>query len=188
MRASPCLKVLLLPFLSACAPLGGLDGFDDGAAEVTLQRGDAEPLQLVHNTALSDLSLTPPVDGIVELSFAFQDPFVTLTLRVDANAFPAGERVPLPTEAAALRLAIAFDDVSFVSTAPGAQGALELQVLEVGEDSAALSAFLDVDLPSEDASLVETLAATGFVEASYGDPAAALDEAMGLPLEEGGGA
>lgn len=154
-----------------CTPL---DFIDTGAAEVTLTRGDKAPLVLVHDPAESQIALTPPVGGVLELLFQFQDPFVALTLRVDESRVSEGERVTLPSDQETLFFGVAFDDAEFISTAQGADGFVEITTLQIDEAAgfAELGATFDVALPAADPMLGEVTTASGFVEASVGSPAA----------------
>lgn len=155
-----------LAALAACVPVGG---FDSGNAQVQVQRA-GESLDLTHDPTLSQVTLTPPVEGVVELTFAYQDPLVTVTLRLDASQLSEGEAVSLPVAEDTLFLAVAFDDAEFVSSADGASGTVALEVLNVDDasGSAEVYASFDVTLAASDPASDETVQAQGFLEGSVG--------------------
>lgn len=144
--------------LAGCAP-GAVD--DTGAADLTLTAAGGEPLQLIHAPGLSEVRVTPPVDGEVELRFTYNDPLVDVTLRTNANEVSEGEVVALPSEA--LSLTVVMDDAEYTST--DASGDVELQVLDVDDASGAatVSALLDATLRSDAA---DELVVEGFLEGS----------------------
>ena len=143
--------------LPACAP-GVVE--DTGAADLTLT-GAGEPLELIHTPGQSEVRVTPPVDGEVELSFVYNDPLVDVALRTNAHEVSEGETVTLPSDA--LSLTVLFEDVEYTSAA-GA-GSVELQGLEVDDERGAafVSALIDATLAS---AAGEELLVEGFVEGS----------------------
>jgi hypothetical protein len=148
---------------------------DTGAADVTLTVGEEEPLRLVHDATLSQIALTPPVEGEVELTFAFQDPLVDLTLRVNANEVSEGDRVELPVAPEQLFLSVQTDTDEYVST-DGSSGTVELLILFVDEDAGAaeVNAQILTTLVSSDPMSDATVDVDGFVEARVGLDASAL--------------
>ena len=154
MRSAP----LALALVAACAPTGpgGGGGDDDtGTADVTIEREGEDPLRLVHDPEQSQLSLTPPAEGTVELTFAFQDPAVELRLVVDGNQAAQGDVVELPSPA--VELTVDVDGTTFGAGA----GSVELSVLDV--EVGALEAILDAVLEDDDGA---TLQVSGDVAAS----------------------
>ncbi len=157
----------VFPLLLACSPLEGLDT-DSAQIEVTAS-GEA-PVFFSYDPLYSSISVTPPVDGIVELGFDYSDPFLQVSFRIDAEQLSEGQRVALPTVADEVLWSVRYGDLDYRSDDPLAAGLIDLEVLVVEESSAALRLSFDATLLSDDGS---PLAVNGFVEGSFGDPSAA---------------
>ncbi len=160
------LSIVFLVVVSGCTP-GPLDS---AAADVTLTLGDQTPLRLIHEPGLSEVRLTPPVGGVVELSFTYNDPLVDVTLRTNADEVSEGAIVTLPVEPSVLSLTVLYDDVEYRSDLSasalidvGASGTIELQALLVDDETGAadVSALIDATLVSSDNA---ELRVEGFVE------------------------
>jgi hypothetical protein len=153
--------LLTLPFLAAaeCGELPG--GGDDGAgsATVTITR-DGQDETLTHDPSLSDLSLTPPAQGVVELTFAYQDPAITVRLRVDGGAVSTGDTVTLPSPD--VELVVETDTGTFSSANDGSSGQVTFDQLDVTEDAASLAASFDATLADDEGA---TIAVVGDVDA-----------------------
>ena len=169
-RPSPSAAAAVCCLAAVCVGCAPFD-LDSGTAEVEIQRGDEEVLVLIHDPTKSQVALTPPVDGEVELAFTYQDPLVSVILRVNGNQVASGERVDLPADANTLLLSVVFDDAEFVSTA-GASGSVDVETLVIEEEagSAELRASFDATLVATDPQSDETVQVRGFVEGSVGDP------------------
>lgn len=142
-----------------CAPG---DFGDDGAADLTLTAGEDTPLQIIHAPGESQVRLTPPVDGEVELSFTYNDPLVDVSLRTNANDVAEGDLVALPSTV--LALSVLLDDIEYTA-GEGSSGNVELQVLAIDDESGAadVSAVIDALLISAEG---EELVVDGFIEGS----------------------
>lgn len=157
---------VVLGAVCGCAPGGGLPDDNGGAADLTLTAGEEAPLQLIHAPGESEVRVTPPVDGVVELTFTYNDPLVDVALRVDEAEVGEGDVVSLPASPAALALSVIYDDVEY--TAEGdAAGEVELVVLALDEESGAaeVNAVIAATLVADDGS---ELLVDGFVEGSVG--------------------
>jgi hypothetical protein len=150
-------------FLFACGP-GGIE--DSGAADVTLESAD-EVLELVHDPALSQITLTPPTGGEVEMQFSYQDPLVDVLVRANADQVAAGDVVDLPSDPNRLEVSVAWGEGIYRSQ-EGSTGTVDVQSFETDEEAgyAFLSVVIAADLA--DAATGETLAVNGFVEGSVG--------------------
>jgi hypothetical protein len=156
-------------FAAACAD-GGTD-FDSGAADITIERDGVEPLRLVHDPELSQVTLTPPTEGIIELVFAYQDPLVTLRLVVNSELVVEGVEVPFPVASPLspddVLLTLEIDDVIYTSDDAAATGFVLFDVLEIDEEND----YADV-IATFDAVLVGTndsITLSGSVEGRVGD-------------------
>lgn len=154
----PVLSLAALGLFVGCVPTD----FESGAADLTLTPGEETPLQLIHESGLSTVRVTPPVDGEVELSFTYNDPLVDLTLRADSNEVSEGDVVQLPAPPEALSLTVIYDGVEYGS-GEGSSGTVAMQALFVEDDTGAadVSALIEATLVASDGA---TLAVDGFVE------------------------
>lgn len=146
------------PFLAAaaCDVPGGPGPGADGAAFITVTTADEE-LNLEHDPLQSQLSLTPPAEGTVQLTFTFQDPAVELRLTVDDALVDEGDTVDLPGDGVVLTLDV--DGIDYEATA----GSVTINVLAIDEEAGTLAASIDADLTAADDAVVTVV---GDVEAS----------------------
>lgn len=153
----------LVPFLYACGP-GGFE--DSGAADVTLESAD-EVLELVHDPSLSQITLTPPTGGVVELQFSYQDPLVDVLVRANADEVAAGDVVNMPSDPNRLEVSVAWGEGIYRSQ-EGSSGTVDVQAFETDEAAgyATLSVVISGDLADD--ALGETIAIDGFVEGTVG--------------------
>ncbi len=155
----------LLPLLIAADECGAVTGGgglgDTGVADVTFQEEGGAAVRLVHSEELSDVSLTPPAEGVVELDYAYQDPGVTLRLRVDSVAVAEGDVVDLPQ--GGVQLTVDYEGVAYSSENAGAGGTVSLDTLQIDADTGTLSATIDATLTDDEGG---TLIVSGSVEAS----------------------
>jgi hypothetical protein len=163
------LFVILGIVAMGCADGG--TGFDTGTADITIEREGEEPLRLVHDPELSQISMTPPTERIVEVVFAYQDPLVTLRLVINGQLVVEGDQISFPVASPLtpddLLLTIEIDDELFGSDDVNAGGSVFFDVLEIDEDND----YADV-IATLDAVLVGTtsnLTVSGSVEARVGE-------------------
>lgn len=152
------LPLAALGLFLGCVPTD----FDSGAADLTLTQDDDAPLQLIHEEGVSTVRVTPPVDGEVELTFTYNDPFVDLTLRADSNEVSEGDVVALPALPEQLALTVDYGGVAYTS-GEGSSGSVTLQALFVDDETGAadVSAAIEAILVASDGA---TLSVDGFVE------------------------
>ena len=84
------LNVALVLTGAECADLSAAD---TGSADVTIVRGEDEPVRLVHDPLLSQVALSPPAEGFMQLTFTYQDPLVYITLDVNGNALKRANKL-----------------------------------------------------------------------------------------------
>lgn len=151
------MRVLRSALVGALLVLGcdGGDLEDEGSADVTFTRDGEEPLRLVHDPERSSVSITPPVEGAVELTFEYQDPQVTLTVAFDADDIAEGDEVSLPVQdpltGESLSLEVLWGEGAYDSGLAGAAGTVLFDLLEVDEatDLVDVAIELDLTLPDE---------------------------------------
>jgi len=167
-----CARVVVvcsLVALTACTT--GTGDFDEGTADITVEREGEEPLRLVHDPELSQVTLTPPTEGTVELDFTYQDPLVTLRLVVNTEVVDEGEEVALPVTAPRtaddLLLTLEIDDALFTSDDPGAAGSVLFDVLFVDEEAGAADVIATIEATLVGAGA--TVSVSGHVEARVGE-------------------
>lgn len=153
-----------LVVVAAIAACDGSGGFDAGAADVFITY-EGEELHLVHDPLYSQVSTTPPTGGVVQVTFSFQDPQVTLDLEVDSNQVLEGATVNVPASGA--RLDVEVNGELFSSDQSGSSGQLTFDVLRVDEtvDAAEVIVRFDTQLSSSEGNSV---AANGSVEGRVG--------------------
>lgn len=160
----PLFLLSLLPLVAAeCAPPPA--SFPSGDASLTLQTADAT-LNFSHDPSLSSVTLTPPAEGLLIATFAYQDPPLTLTLALDAHSFAAGDTVSLPLSppltASDLLMTLDYAGATY-SSAGASSGSLDIASLQVDDQSAtaALSISFDVALVADTSASVSL---SGFIE------------------------
>jgi len=173
MRTTSARKLAPLFLTAVLAACDGGGGFDAGAADVFITHGEDEQ-PLVHDPYYSLVSTTPPVGGVVTVTFSFQDPQVTVEVEVDSNAVSEGQSVSIPSLDA--RLDVELDGVLFSSNAAGASGQLSFDVLQVDEaaDAAEVIVSFDAHLVTSDGA--DALDANGSIEGRVGTFPTADDE------------
>jgi hypothetical protein len=150
--------------LVGCAP-----GFSDsGNASLTLTVEGQDPITVIHDPLRSRVSLTPPAGGEVRLSSINNDPFVEVTIGIDANLVSEGDDVGLPVEPPLtdndLFVLVEMSDDAYSSEDSQARGMLSFPTLFVSEDSADVQVELDATLIGSEGSL----SIDGFIEDSTG--------------------
>ena len=153
-----------------CADLAATD---TGTADVTLVRGEEEPLRLVHDPLLSQVALSPPAEGAMELTFTYQDPLVYITLEVNGNAITEGDEVDMESAErnnADANIEVEYDTVMYSSATDGAEGYLKYEILYFDDTNGEVRVSFDVLLsPTTDTS-AEPINISGYVEGVAGDP------------------
>lgn len=153
-----------------CADLAATD---TGAADVTLIRGEEEPLRLVHDPLLSDVALSPPAEGVMELTFTYQDPLVYVTLDVNGNAINAGDEIDMESadrNDADANIEVDYDTTMYSSATVGAEGYLKYEILYFDDTNAEVRVSFDVLLPPTTDTSAEPINISGYVEGIAGDP------------------
>ena len=164
------LNVALVLTGAECADLSAAD---TGSADVTIVRGEDEPVRLVHDPLLSQVALSPPAEGFMQLTFTYQDPLVYITLDVNGNALEAGQQVDLPlTELTNedANIDVEWEGVQYSSALDSAEGYLSYEVLYHDDSNGEVRAAFDVLLHPTTATDAEPINISGFVEGVAGDP------------------
>lgn len=165
-------------FLNAALILTGaqcadLASTDTGNADVTIVRGEDEPVRLVHDPLLSQVALSPPAEGFMQLTFTYQDPLVYITLDVNGNALQEGQQVDLPLAELTnedANIDVEWEAVQYSSALENAEGYLSYEVLYYDDNNGDVRVSFDVLLhPTTDTS-AEPINISGFVEGVAGDP------------------
>lgn len=150
---------------AACTPLST----DAGAAQLRIVVGD-ESQTVIHDPTASDIALTPPTAGIVELAFVQHEPLIDFSVRLDANVLEEAQVVTLPlgdggdaqVPADALHMQFEVDGIVYTADGAGTSGDIALTTLVVSEADAEVRVDLTtVTLVSADGATVEL---DGFVE------------------------
>jgi hypothetical protein len=165
-------------FLNASLMLTGaqcadLAATDTGSADVTIVRGEEEPVRLVHDPLLSQVALSPPAEGFMQLTFTYQDPLVYITLDVNGNALEEGQQVDIPlTELTNedANIDVEWESVQYSSALDNAEGYLSYEVLYHDDNNGEVRVSFDVLLHPTTATDEEPINISGFVEGVAGDP------------------
>jgi hypothetical protein len=168
------LKSLL--FLNLTLVLGGaecadLAAIDSGSADVTIVRGEEEPLRLIHDPLLSQVALSPPAEGFMELTFTYQDPLVYITMDINGNALTEGQQVDLPlTELTSedANIDVEWDMTTYSSALTNAEGYLSYEILYYDDTDANVRIAFDVLLHPTTADDAEPINISGFIEGLAG--------------------
>ena len=142
-----------------------------GAAEVTLTADGETPLNLLHNQDLSDVTLTPPASGVVEIAFNYQDPLVDVAITLDSKRFSQGDSASFPAAGAftddELSMTVSYADEVYTSQSDSASGTIDFELLHVDDNGADVRVAFDVQLATSSA---KTLSVSGFIEDIVGSP------------------
>lgn len=163
-------KLILVSFaaaslapLLACGP-GAID--DSGTADVILESSD-ETLELLHDPGLSQISLTPPTGGVVELLFSYQDPLVDVLVRADAGEVAAGDVVDLPSDPNRLEVSVLWGDGQYTSQ-EGSSGTVDIQIFDTDEEAGFASLSVAISGELADTASGETILIDGSLDATVG--------------------
>ena len=154
---------LLLSSLASCAV--SLPD-EDGEANVAFELSDGTTADVAYEPLLGQIQVSPPIEGEVEIVFAYDDPYVEVRVRVDAADVQAGEQISLPVASELPSLQIAVEDGTFTSELDASFGTLTFQELRVETDYARIDVVYDVTLGEVDGE--RTLNATGRIASTYG--------------------
>jgi hypothetical protein len=146
---------LLVVALTGCIP--GLTG-DNSDAQLTLTPSVGTPLSLTHDPLTSTVSLSPPSNGRLQLTFSSADPDVTVAMALDGNAHAEGDAIALPT--GDVVITAHFNGQDF--TDPTGTLTVDALALDEPNGTAALNTRLDVTLQGNG----DTLNITGFIAGS----------------------
>ena len=148
-------SLALVTSLSGC--VGGLTG-DNSDAQLTLTPSVGTPLSLTHDPLTNTVSLSPPSNGRLQLTFTSSDPDVNVSVALDGNAHKEGDVVTLPTGDVVVTARLSGQDFTDPT------GSLTVDALTLDETSAtaALNTRLDVTLTGNG----NTLHITGFIAGS----------------------
>jgi hypothetical protein len=164
---------LHLTLIISGAQCADLAATDSGSADVTLVRGEEEPLRLVHDPFLSQVALSPPAEGFMELTFTYQDPLVYITMDINGNALTEGQQVELPLTDLTnddANIDVEWDTTSYSSALTNAEGYLSYEILYYDDTDANVRVTFDVLLHPTTADDAEPINISGFVEGLAGQP------------------
>ena len=136
-------------------------------------RGQEEPLRLVHDPLLSQVALSPPAEGVMELTFTYQDPLVYVTLDVNGNAINEGDEIDMESAErndADANIEVEYDNVMYSSATNGAEGFLKYEILYFDDANGEVRVSFDVLLSPTTDTGAEPINVSGYVEGVAGDP------------------
>jgi len=152
----------------------GCTSFEDtGNADVTLTPDGQDPVRLVHDPLLSQVLLTPPAEGVMELTYTYQDPYVPIALTVNGNVLSEGQRLELPLAGEItsedVAMEIEHDGTSYSSATDDAAGFFQFDTMYFDDNNADIRVTFDVTLQPTTGE-GSPLLASGFIEGVAGDP------------------
>jgi len=169
----PRLFAICAVLLFSGAECADLAATDSGSADVTLVRGAEEPLRLFHDPLESQVALSPPAEGVMELTFTYQDPLVYFTLDVNGNAITEGQEIDMESadrNDADANIEVEFDTVQYSSATGNAEGFLTYDILYFDDVNGEVRVTFDVLLSPTTATDAEPINVSGYIEGVAGDP------------------
>jgi len=155
---------------------GGAGTANDAILTITLMGGTAVAVE--HDTARTEITVTPPVDRQFTTNFVSSDPSINLAIRINGRVVQEGERISFPVTGSRtsndVKISVEYGGKTYSSTGGNADGSLDVTILRVNEDSLDFRGNFAVTLVAEDGT-GQSLAADGFLEVHFGDASLSTD-------------